>query len=68
MAPTRQFKPTKAASSMKRSLTEFFATPMARIANGTAVFSDDFAKAMAEGKKVLLPKDMDKIVQDGCQG
>jgi len=38
--------------------------PMRKIANGTAVFSDDYVNAMADGTMKCLPKKMDDIVVD----
>jgi len=35
-----------------------------KIARGAAVFSDDFVEAMAAGKDVKLPKNLDDIVVD----
>jgi len=37
---------------------------MTKIAKGTAVFSDDYVNAMADGKMTGLPKNLDNIVVD----
>jgi len=53
-----------AAVTKKKEFKPVLSSAMDRIANGTAVFSDDFAAAMAEGKKKRLPKNLDDIVVD----
>lgn len=53
-----------AAATKKREAKPVLSAAMDRIADGTAVFSDDFVAAMAEGKKHPLPKNLDDIVVD----
>jgi len=51
-------------SSTRKRLSDLFESPMRKVARGSAVFSDDFVEAMAEGKKVSLPKNLDDVVVD----
>ena len=54
-----------AAAVGKKEMKTVLSTAMERVAEGTAVFSDDFVSAMAEGKKHVLPKNLDDVVVDG---
>jgi len=53
-----------AAAVGKKEMKTVLSTAMERVADGTAIFSDDFVAAMAEGKKHDLPKKLDDIVVD----
>jgi len=53
-----------AAAAGAKKMKFVLSTAMDRVADGTAVFSDDFVAAMAEGKKHPLPKNLDDIVVD----
>ena len=56
--------PTHSKPLNKKRQGSFFDSPMTKIAKGTAVFCDEFANSMAEGKKVPLPKNLDDTVVD----
>ena len=45
-----------AAATKKKDFKPVVSSAMGRIADGTAVFSDDFAAAMAEGKKIICQR------------
>jgi len=60
MAPTHS-KPIE-NRPFKRLRSPLAECAMNKIARGAAVFSDDFVDAMAEGKDVKLPKNLDDIV------
>jgi len=64
MAPNHSKLVDKSKSSTRKRLSDLFESPMRKVARGSAVFSDDFVEAMAEGKKVPLPKKLDDIVVD----
>jgi hypothetical protein len=61
MAPAHS-KLTKNES--KKRLGQALEHSMSKISKGTAVFSDEFVNAMAEGKPVPLPKNLDDVVVD----
>lgn len=46
-----------------KKLSTLLTHPVAKLARGEAVWGDDFAKAMAEGKKPETPIDWDKILK-----
>ena len=48
----------------KKRVANVMDHPMAKIAKGTAVFSDEYVEAMAAGKNPPLPKRLDDIVVD----
>ena len=62
MAPNQSKFVDESKSSARKRLSDLFEIPMSKVARGSAVFSDDFAEAMAQGKKVSLPKNLDDIV------
>jgi len=60
MAPAH----SKPLDRKRAAESQFCVSPMSKIAKGCAVFTDDFVDAMAEGRKVALPKNLDEIVVD----
>jgi len=61
MAPV-QSKPIKNGS--KKRLGDVLEPSMSKISKGTAVFADNFVDAMADGKAVPLPKNLDDVIVD----
>ncbi len=64
MAPTQSKFVDNIKSSTRKRLADLFESPMSKVARGSAVFSDAFVNAVAEGKKVPLPNNLDNVVVD----
>ena len=64
MAPSHS-KPIGDGNKKKRALDfGVLDSSMTKVAKGTAIFTDEFAEAMATGKRAKLPKNLDDIVED----
>lgn len=63
MAPTHS-KPIDDSHPKKRERMSLAECAMNKVLRGSTVFTDEFVNAMADGKKVPLPKSLDDIVVD----